>query len=95
MKNLLMLLVSICFLGTVLYADPLPQSQRINGIFVKKALQELTEQYNDSIVLISTLDNNPIAHGVIVKENGLILTKASELDKADFQVVLSKKRCRN
>ena len=92
MKNLLMLLVSICFLGTVLYADPLPQSQRINGIFVKKALQELTEQYNDSIVLISTLDNNPIAHGVIVKENGLILTKASELDKADFQVVLSNQK---
>ncbi|MCM8525000.1 MAG: serine protease, partial [Lentisphaeraceae bacterium] len=69
-------------------ADPLPQSQRINGTFVKQALEELTEKVNDSIVMVSTLDSNPLSNGVIVKEDGFILTKASEIKNEDIQVVL-------
>ena len=69
-------------------ADPLPQSQRINGTFVKQALEELTEKVNDSIVLVSSLDNKPLSNGVIIKEDGFILAKASEIKKEDIQVVL-------
>jgi len=74
------------------FAEPLPQNQRINGVFVKQALDQLSDKVKSSIVLVSTIDNKPLANGVIVKEDGFILTKASEIENKDIQVVLANQK---
>lgn len=80
------LFLTICLCYTS--ADTLPQNQRINGAFVKQALEELTESVNDSVVLVSSLDNQPLVNGVIIREDGFIVSKASEIKGKDIQVIL-------
>ena len=88
MKLLATLLTFTCFTFFYSHAEPLPQNQRINGIFVKKALDQLTDTVRNSVVLISSIENKPLCNGVIIKEDGFILTKASEIKDSDIQVIL-------
>ena len=82
-----LLIFNFAFINNI-FSEPLPKNERINGLFVKQALEELTEKVSPSIVLISSLDKTPLTHGVIIKEDGFIISKFSELNDKDYQVLL-------
>lgn len=92
MKLSIPFLIIYSLVSFTIYAEPLPQNQRINGVLVKQALDSLTDEIRNSIVLVSTIDNQPLTNGVIVKSDGFILTKASEVAGEDIQVVLANQK---
>ena len=92
MKLLIPFFIVSSLLSLSILAEPLPQNKRINGAFVKQALDALSDEVKESIVLVSTIDNQPLSNGVIIKSNGFILTKASEIEDKDIQVVLANQK---
>ena len=63
---------------TTLAQNPLQESKRINGVYVKQALQSKVKDKFASVVKILVEDEH-ISSGTIIEANGLIITKTSEL----------------
>ncbi len=95
MKRIYLILSFV--LALPLSANLLPSELRKNGALIQKALAPVQVSLQESsAVFFNSQESRSFLFGTIVSEDGLILTKASELDEvADFYVRVGAKKYRS
>lgn len=94
MKPIFALLVAT---ATLVVANTLPSEKRKNGPLIQEALSPVQIALQESsAAFYNNETSSPFLYGTVVSEDGLILTKASELEQIkDFHVRVGTKKYRD
>ena len=75
---MLRFLLFLLFIYSALAQNPLKKSKRVDGIYTRYALQNnVKDKFSSTVKII--VDDEVISSGVLISEDGLIVTKTSEL----------------
>ena len=96
MKLITLITVACASVGS-LKANTLPSEKRKNGPLVQATLSPVQVSLQESsAVLYDNETSTPFIYGTVIREDGLILTKASEVDEVEsFIIRVGAKKFRN